>query len=83
MHPWLGTLECKPIDNGVTSITLATLHDTGLETACGHIFHPNKSWMVDYKWLISMIKGNKYSHGSSTWETAAEGHVLALEIIVS
>lgn len=42
MNPQLGTLECKPIEGGVTCKAPATFNKTGLEAARRHIFHPNK-----------------------------------------
>lgn len=79
----LGTLEGKPINGGVTSIMLATLHETGLETACRHIFHPHKSCVMDSRWFVSMINWSKYSHGSATWKADAEWFIFTMEIIVS
>ena len=82
MNPWLGALECKPIDGGIRCVAPTTSHDTGLEPAWGYIFHPNKGRIMDSHKLIPMINCGKYSYGSSTWKTAVKCHSFAKEIVI-
>ncbi len=77
----LWTLECKPINCGVTSEAPTNLHDTGLKAVSCHIFHPNKSSIMGSWWFVSMINGSKYSHGSSTEKTAAEWHRFTVKTV--
>ena len=83
INPWLGTLECKPIDGCVNSRTSAPLDDTDLEAACCDIFNPNRSRIVYLWWFVSKINRCKNSHRSSTGEVVAKWHMCALKSIIS
>ena len=82
-NPRLGTLECEPVDGGVSTRALTSCHNTGLEATCCHIFNPYKGRIVDLRWLVSMANWSKHSHEGCIGKDTAKWHVVTLKVIVS